>query len=132
MIEFIYIKRLSRLRALTGIELWVNVAGPGLHVSHGKIVVSASAQLGAHCKILSDVTIGGQGRYDVPGAPVIGNRVFIGSGARIIGPVTIADDVVIGANAVVIHDVLEPGITVAGNPARKVSNNGSYHFLNRR
>jgi len=121
----------ARLRAATGIELQEGCAGAGLHVSHGKIVVSAQAKIGEHCKILSDVTIGGQGRYDKHGAPCIGDRVFIGSGAKLIGNIHIANDVVIGANAVVLQDVLEEGITVAGNPARKVSDTNSYHYLNR-
>ena len=59
-----FIKKLSRLRAITGIELNPNCAGPGIHISHGKIVVGSIAKLGKNCKILSDVTIGGQGRYD--------------------------------------------------------------------
>ena len=126
-----FIKKLSRLRAITGIELNPNCAGPGIHISHGKIVVGSIAKLGKNCKILSDVTIGGQGRYDRCGAPQIGDRVFIGSGAKIIGNITIADDVVIGANSVVIHSIMEAGITVAGNPAQKVSDTGSYHYLNK-
>lgn len=92
-------------------------------------MVSAIAHLGHHCKILSDVTIGGQGRYDVPGAPIIGNRVFIASGAKIIGPISIADGVVIGANAVVTRDILEPNTTWAGIPARKLSDKGSTPYL---
>lgn len=124
-------KRLGRLRHKTGIELSPNVAGPGIHLSHGKVVVSSVAKIGSNCKILSDVTIGGQGRYDYPGAPVIGDRVFIGSGAKIIGNIHIPDDCVIGANSVVTKSIDEAGITVAGNPARKVSDNNSYHFLNR-
>ena len=121
----------TKLRCKTGIELSPNCAGYGLHVSHGKVVVSHVAKIGNNCKILSDVTIGGQGRYDRPGAPTLGDRVFVASGAKIIGNITIADDVVIGANAVVVKDITEPGITVAGNPAKKISNNGSYHYLNR-
>ena len=126
-----YERKLSKWRYQTGIDLGVNVAGPGLHIVHGKIVVSSAASIGMNCKILSDVTIGIQGRYDKEGAPIIGNRVYIGTGAKIIGKIRIADDVVIGANAVVINDILEPGITVAGNPAKKVSNNDSYHYLNK-
>lgn len=121
----------GRLRAKTGIELNPNIAGPGLHLSHGKVVISAKAQIGEHCKILSDVTIGGSGRYDIPGAPVIGNRVFIGTGAKIIGAVHIADDVVIGANSVVTKDITEKGITVVGIPARKISDGDSWYYLNR-
>lgn len=84
------------MRAQTGIELSPGVAGPGLHLSHGKVVISAIAKIGNNCKILSDVTIGGQGRYDRHGAPQIGDRVFIGSGAKIIGNINIAGDCVIG------------------------------------
>lgn len=126
-----FMKKLSRLRAITGIELNPNCADSGLHIVHGKIVVHLNAKIGKDCKILSDVTIGWQGRYDKPGAPQIGDRVFIGSGAKIIGNITIASDVVIGANAVVVHSINEPGITVAGNPAKKVSDTDSYHYLNK-
>lgn len=126
-----YSRKLAELRAKTGNELYLNVAGPGLHLSHGKVVISAIAKIGEHCKILSDVTIGGQGRYDRGGAPTLGNRVFVGSGAKIIGNISIADDVVIGANAVVLTSITEPNTTWAGNPARKVSDNGSFHYLNR-
>ena len=80
---------------------------------------------------MSDVTIGGQGRYDVAGAPTLGNRVWVGSGAKIIGPIKIADDVVIGANAVVCKDITEPNTTWVGAPAKKVSDTGSWHYLNR-
>lgn len=126
-----FMKKLSRLRAITGIELNPNCADSGLHIVHGKIVVHLNAKIGKDCKILSDVTIGWQGRYDKPGAPQIGDRVFIGSGAKIIGNITIASDVVIGANAVVVHSINEPGITVAGNPAKKVSDTDSYYYLNK-
>lgn len=126
---FYYSYKDAQLRSQTGIELPPNCAGAGLHISHGKCVVSSIARIGEHCKILSDVTIGGQGRYDVPGAPTIGNRVFIASGAKILGSITIADDVVIGANAVVTKDILEPGTTWAGIPARKISDTGSNLYL---
>ena len=100
-----------------------------MHISHGKVVVSAIAKIGAHCKLLSDVTIGGQGRYDIDGAPTLGAHVWVGSGAKIVGPISIADRVVIGANAVVTKSITEPGITVAGIPARKVSETDSYHYF---
>ena len=126
-----YERKLAKLGCKTGIDMSVNIAGYGLHIVHGKVVISSEASIGNDCKILSDVTIGIQGRYDIKGAPTIGDRVYIGSGARIIGNISVADDVVIGANAVVVKDITEPGITVAGNPAKKVSNNDSYHYLNR-
>lgn len=117
--------------ALTGIELSPGVAGYGLHIVYGKIVVHWKVKIGHYCKIQSDVTIGVQGRYDIEGAPHIGDRVFIGSGARIIGNIHIADGVVIAANVVVVQSIDEPDTTWGGIPARKISNNGSYHFLYR-
>ena len=126
-----YSRRHAELRAKTGCEVNVNVAGPGLHLSHGKVVIGHVAKLGCNCKILSDVTIGGGGRYDIPGAPTLGDRVFVGTGAKLIGKIKIADGVVIGANAVVTKDINEPNTTWVGIPARKVSDEGSYHYLNR-
>lgn len=124
-----YNRKHAKLRKQTGIELNPNCAGPGLHISHGKVVVSALAHLGNNCKINSDVTIGGQGRYDRSGAPLIGDRVYIGTGARILGDIRIADDVVIGANAVVTKDILDPNTTWGGIPARKISDHGSAPYL---
>lgn len=130
-LRFLYTKRLETYQYRTGIQLPANCAGPGLHLPHGNVIINENAKIGRNCKIHQGVTIGGQGRYDKPGAPVVGDRVVIGAGAKLIGNIRIADDVVIGANAVVVKDVIEPGITVAGIPARKISNEGSYHYLNR-
>jgi serine acetyltransferase len=63
------------------------------------------------------VTLGNNGYEDPFGAPRLGNRVQMGAGAKIIGRVVIGDDVVIGANAVVVHDV-PSGSVVGGVPAR--------------
>lgn len=131
LVKYYYGYWRRRLQNLTQVELPPGVAAPGVTVNHGKCVVSASATIGRDCVILSDVTIGGVGgKRDKTGAAHIGDRVFIGSGARIIGPVTIADNVVIGANSVVVKDILEEGITVAGNPAHKISNKGSDYYIN--
>lgn len=127
--RYYYAYKLGKLRRRTGIELQPNVAGAGLHLPHGKVVINANAQIGEHCKILSDVTIGAQYGRGRGTPPRIGNRVFIGTGARLIGDIEIADDIVIGANAVVTKSFLEPGITIAGVPARKISDNGSEDFI---
>jgi len=128
---FLYYRyKLKQLQFKTGIDMFPGVAEIGVRVNHGKCVVSKSAKIGRDTIILSDVTIGGVGGMrDVLGAPVIGERVFIGSGSRIIGPVKIANDVVIGANSVVVKDITEPGITVAGCPAKKISNEGSEKYI---
>lgn len=80
------------------------------------IVVHRQAVLGNDIVISPNVVIGGRGQ---PGAPVIGDNVLIGAGACILGPVTIRQNVKIGANAVVTFDV-PPDVTVVGVPARIV------------
>ena len=79
-------------------------------------------RIGRDCVFSPGVTIGLSGRrrnvFDVRG-PTIGDRVFIGTGAKVLGPITIGDDVRIGANSVVIDDV-PAGATVVGTPARVV------------
>lgn len=84
---------------------------------HGCIVIHGAVELGDDCLIRQEVTIGNTGSDDPLGAPKLGNRVHIGAGAKILGRIVIGDDVVIGANAVVIHDV-PCGVVVAGVPAR--------------
>lgn len=63
-------------------------------------------------------------------AATIGDNVFIGTGAKIIGDISIANNVVIGANSVVCKSIEEPGITVAGIPAKKISEKDSRYFIN--
>ncbi|WP_084128839.1 serine O-acetyltransferase [Demequina sp. NBRC 110055] len=105
----------------TGITLGPNVAGPGLGIAHhGSVVVNAHARIGSFVRIHSATNIGTDGT----GAPVIGSRVYIGPGAVIYGPVHVGDGAVIGANAVVNKDV-PPGVTVAGAPAKVISQRGS-------
>lgn len=84
-------------------------------------VVNADAIIGENCRIYQNVSIAGRnGR----GAPIIGNNVFIGAGACILGGVKIGDGASIGANAVVISDV--PAFSVAvGIPAKIVKNKTS-------
>jgi serine O-acetyltransferase len=103
---------------LTGIELPCETqVGRRLRIEHcGDIVVSGDAVLGDDVVIRNGVTIGLR-RIGERGSPKIGNRVDIGSGAKILGPITIGDDAVIGANAVVLNDV-PPGATAVGIPAQ--------------
>lgn len=84
---------------------------------HGCIVIHGAARLGDDCLIRHGVTIGNKGAADPGAAPVIGHRVDIGAGAKILGRITVGDDVVVGANAVVVHDVPNNAI-VGGVPAR--------------
>lgn len=84
---------------------------------HG-IVLHPDARIGDDCKLRQGVTIGQlSGRTEREGAPVIGDRVEIGVGAVIVGPISIGDDVIVGPNAVVLRDV-PAGAVVTGQPAK--------------
>jgi serine O-acetyltransferase len=84
---------------------------------HGCIVIHGASVMGDDCLIRHGVTLGNTGYEDPFGAPVLGSRVQVGAGAKIIGRITIGNDVIIGANAVVIRDVPD-GVAVGGIPAR--------------
>jgi serine O-acetyltransferase len=86
---------------------------------HGGIVIHGATVIGDDCLIRHGVTIGNAGRKDPQGAPTIGNRVEIGAGAKILGRITLGDDVIVGANAVVTRDV-PPGAVVGGVTARVI------------
>jgi serine O-acetyltransferase len=90
--------------------------GVGLHVVHAQGVrVHPEAVIGERCGIMNDVTIGTT--RGTPGAPTIGDDVFIGAGAKILGPVTVGNGATVAANTLVITDV-PPGATVIGVPGR--------------
>jgi serine O-acetyltransferase len=92
--------------------------GRRLVIEHsGAIVVHGCAQIGDDCIIRQGVTIGNRHMNNPLAAPIIGNRVNIGAGAKILGAVRIGDDAEIGANAVVIKDV-PAGAVAVGVPAR--------------
>ncbi len=124
-----YRYRYHRLSVRLGFSIPYDICGKGLAIPHyGCIVVNQTAKIGDNCRILDGVNIGATN--GVNKAPQIGNNVFIASGAKIIGDITVADDVAIGANAVVIKSITEPGTTWAGVPARKISSNSSRCNLN--
>lgn len=81
------------------------------------VVIHHRAVIGENVIVGSHVVIGGRSGHEM--VPVIGDDVFIGAGACILGPVKVGDGSVIGANAVVIHDV-EPHTVVAGVPATTI------------
>ena len=86
---------------------------------HGGIVIHGCAVIGDDCMIRQGVTIGNAGASDPLGAPILGNRVEIGAGAKIIGRVRVGDGAIIGANAVVVKDVPANSM-VGGVPARLI------------
>ncbi len=88
--------------------------GPGFVLIHSQgVVINGSVRGGSHVYVEHQVTIGAEKSR----SPVLGDRVFLGAGAKVVGAVTIGSDVQVGANAVVVRDV-PSGVTVGGVPAR--------------
>jgi len=96
-----------------GFTIYANQFGPGLFIGHyGTIVINKACRIGANCVLNVDVNIG-------MGGSVIGDNCYISPGAKIVKPVNIGNNVVIGANAVVNKDI--PANTmVAGIPAKVI------------
>ncbi len=121
--------RFHLLSTRLGFTIPPNVFGPGLAIAHrGTIVVNGAARVGANCRLHVCVNIGTRAGTDDQ-VPVIGDNVYIGPGAMLFGPIRIADGIAIGANSVVNKSFEEPNITVAGAPARKISDRGSEGLL---
>lgn len=120
--------RFHRLSVRLGFTIPPNVFAEGLAIPHyGTIVVHGSVRAGKNCRLQEGVTIGATGGSHE--AATIGDNCFFGSGAKVIGAVRIADDVAIGAGAVVTKDITEAGTTWAGVPAGKISDNDSHANL---
>ena len=114
----------------TGIDIPSQaVIGKGLYIGHfGGIILNAEAIIGENCNLSNDITIGIGGRGEKRGCPKIGNRVFIGPGARLFGSIQIGDDVAIGANSVVTKDLPDKAVAV-GIPAKVISYEGSMDYV---
>jgi serine O-acetyltransferase len=98
-----------------GLEIWGDIEG-GLYIAHPAGTVIAAEKIGRNCSVIAAVTIGMRNEYAFP---TIGDNVFIGAGARVLGGIRVGDNAKIGANAVVIRDVVS-GATVVGIPAREL------------
>ena len=103
--------------------------GEGLYIGHhGTTILPAHGSLGRNCNLAHGVTIGLAGRGERRGAPRLGNRVFIGTNAVVVGKITIGDDAMICAGSVVTRPV-PPRAVVVGNPARVISFDGSFEHV---
>lgn len=122
---FIVYIRFKQLSLKCGFTIPLNVCGKGLNIPHyGTIIINSGAKIGNYCRIHADVNIGTAAGTSED-APNIGNNVFIGPGAKLFGKITIGDGIAVGANSVVNKSFTEPGVTIAGNPAKVVSCKGS-------
>lgn len=130
LLSFIYKVLFKLVQIVTGIELPCEVVvGRNFVIDHfGGIVISGYAQFGDDCRIRNGVVVGLKNVKE-PIAPVMGNNVDIGTGAKVLGNIRIGNNVVIGANAVVLTDVPDNSVAV-GVPAtikqRKFVDAGEY------
>lgn len=115
--------RLNRMRNKYGLLIHPNVFGKGLKIMHlGCILTNPMAKVGENCSIHINTAIVAGGVNDK--VPILGNDIVIGVGATVLGGVTIADGIAIGAGAVVNKSFMESDISIAGVPARKISDHG--------
>ena len=117
LLSFIYKVLFKFVQIITGVELTCEVeVGRNFVIDHfGGIVISGYARFGDDCRIRNGVVVGLK-NVSEPTAPVIGNNVDIGAGAKLLGNIRIGDNVVIGSNAVVLIDVPDNSLAV-GVPA---------------
>lgn len=112
-----------------GFTIPINTFDEGLYIPHyGTIVVHGNARIGKNCRLMEGTNIGDSaGR-----TPIIGDNCFICTGAKILGGVRIGNNVIVGANAVVIKSVDEDDVTVGGVPAKIISHKNSTAYINER
>jgi serine O-acetyltransferase len=113
------------VRLTTGVEIHPAARiGRALFIDHGAgVVIGETAEVGDQVTLYQGVTLGGTGFARGKRHPTVGDDVVIGSGAKVLGPVTVGERSKIGANSVVIHDV-PPNSTVVGNPGHPVRVDG--------
>ena len=126
---FLFARILSQLsRFLTGIEIHPAARiGDNLFIDHGMgVVIGETAEIGNNVTIYHGVTLGGISpaensldQINTKRHPTIKNNIIIGSGAQVLGPITIGENSRIGANTVILKDVPKYG-TMVGNPARNI------------
>lgn len=118
--KFIHLIKFRKLSLKLGFSIPENVFGPGLSIAHyGTIVVNQAARVGANCRLHTGTSIATKAGYSGL-APVLGDNCYIGPGVKIFGDITIANEVAIGANAVVTKSIENPGVAVAGVPAKEI------------
>jgi serine O-acetyltransferase len=113
-------------RFWSGVEIHpAATIGKRFFIDHGTgVVIGETTQIGDDCVMFHNVTLGGTGKHAGKRHPTIGNNVFIGTGAILLGPISVGDNAKIGANSFVIMRDVPANSTVAGTPARLVKLDG--------
>lgn len=124
MIYWFYRVRLEKESQRLGLSIPLNVFGKGLRIVHyGSVTVNKGCKVGKNCRIYNNTVLGTRGAGFGGGCPTIGDNTFVGTNACILGGITIGNNVVVAAGAVVIDDVPD-NATVAGIPAKIVKRTG--------
>lgn len=113
-------------RFFTGLEIHPGAQiGNGFFCDHGMgVVIGETAVIGDNAVLFHNVTLGGTGRHQGKRHPTIGNNVLIGTGAILLGPITVGDNARIGANSFVVMRDVPSNCTVAGTPAVVIKRDG--------
>ncbi len=108
-------------KIITGIEIHPGAKiGRGFFIDHGMgVVVGETTEIGENCLLYQGVTLGGTGKEKGKRHPTLGSNIVVGAGAKVLGAISISDNVKIGANSVVLHSVPENSIVV-GVPGRVI------------
>ena len=122
------ISQFARFR--TGIEIHPGATiGKGLFIDHGMgVVIGETTEIGDDVTLYHGVTLGGTGKDKGKRHPTVGNKVVIGAGAKVLGPINIGDNSKIGSNSVVLKDV-PSGATAVGIPARNIVRVSENHAI---
>ncbi len=118
------------IEVFTGISIPYSAQiGERFYIGHfSGIIINSKAVIGNNCNISQGVTIGVSGKGENRGVPIIGNNVYIGANATIVGKIKIGDNCVIAANSLV-NNTVEANHTVLGVPARIVNSNTSKGYI---
>ena len=113
-------------RFWSGVEIHPGARiGRGFFIDHGTgVVIGETARVGDHCVVFHNVTLGGTGKHHGQRHPVLGDHVFVGTNAILLGPIRVGDHARVGANAFVINRDVPAHSTVVGTPARVVKRQG--------
>ncbi len=112
-------------RGITAIEIHPGAKiGSDFFIDHGAgVVIGETAEIGNNVTLYAGVVLGGTTNDPIKRHPTLGNNIVVGTGAKILGPIKIGDNVKIGANSVVVNDV-PPNSVVVGVPGRVISKKG--------
>lgn len=120
-VRYYWERKKNRLGSRVGLCIEPNTLGEGVIINHPNVVINRLAHVGQNCRFHGNNCIGvNKGEASPENVPKIGNGVDFGFGCVVIGGITIADNIIIGANSVVTKSFTERGITIAGNPARRI------------